>query len=378
LPSFKNMGPACCCCNDTLIANEQRYWCELNGDGTNARLLRTPKEPTGVREAVHTLNYRPAATNLYAVGTAAPDWKNKRLWYSYIENYRPIGPITDKDSVIKWWDVKASGSGIGTTVTTLSSYLLDAMAADPDNEHLYYAGTAYPYPDMTVDYSIDLCRINFDGTGQTTLDTVAVFRTGSTTPWPPGIGSMLVNRPEERLYYVVLENVTTSTADDWQYRICYRDFATFTETTIYSVQFPRLGVQTGDTWIRLLHCLSFDLTDGKIYWVEHYLTATSRREAKVRRANLDGSGVELLYQSADPYRVNFARYSNKLGKIVHGDYDRTSTSPSPLNGIWLRDKASWATDPELIALQSSAENLGEPYAAPNSSFLWCGYEGTTA
>lgn len=371
--SFRFTGPACCCCKYTIRSNEQRVWCEEVGEGDSAYTYETPSDPTQPRELVYSLHFRPAATLDYWPGTMTPDWKHKRIYYSYIANDRPMGTIVDQDTVVKYSSGKTTGAAPGTTVTTLSSYLLDSMACDPDNEHIYFTGHDYPYPDYTAAWSIDFKRMNYDGTGVTTLLTDGLFRTGGGFGPRVGIGSMLVHRPLARLYYVKRHNYTTATTSDYSHDLCYRTFASFgTEVVIRSS--PCFSSVAPRPAIDLMNCLSFDLTDEKIYWCEHYQEAgAGALRSYVYRANMDGSGLETLYHSAAPYRVNFARYSNQNGKIYHEDFDPTP----PRDGFYERDKAAWGTFTQLATIFGD-ENYESPYPGPQASYLWCGYEGTGA
>lgn len=370
------MGPACCCCRYTLRSNEQRAWCETNGEGSAiSAMIEPPDGPDNPREAEFTLNMRPVANNLYDAGTMGPDWKSKRIWYTYIENDRSGtgGSIVDKDTILKWWNGKSSGNGIGTTVATISSYLIDSLAADPDNEHIYFTGKAYPYPDYSANWDIDFGRINYDGTGLTTLTTEGVFRSGGVLGPLAGVGSMLVHRQEQRLYYVKRQNYTTATTDDWVHEICYRDFGSFgTENVIYSAVCFRAFAAA--TELRLINCLSFDVANSKVYWCEHYQTGGGAQQSNVKRANLDGSAIETLYASADPYHVNFARYSNKEQKIYHEDFDRIVSAPR--DGFYRR--ADDFSLEEQLATDGFNETNGSPYPSPCSSYLWCGYESGIA
>lgn len=372
--SFRFTGPACCCCKHTIRGDEiNGFMMPAGGIGTT--LLYETLTPADARNNIRSLT-SPGGDS-FSSHMIGPDWANKRIFYAYNTWARTMGSVTDTDATFRYWDTKTSSS-TGVAITTVNSRVCDSLAADPDNEHIYWASHDYhagasPSADVGIDYSIELRRMDYDGTNQTTLDTVPVNRATSATR-PAVIGPMLVNRDAARLYYVVRQNYTTASNTTWEWEIRYRDFATFTETSIYSVTGAHAVSAAGDTVIQLLNCLSFDLADGKIYWCEHYMSASNRQEGKVRRANLDGSGVELLYQSADPYAVNFARYSNSLGKIVHGDKDRTANVFTPKDGIWLRDKAAWATA-EQIAKEGLPETSNFDLT---SSFLWCGYEGTQA
>jgi hypothetical protein len=248
------------------------------------------------------------------------------------------------------------------------------MACDPDNEHIYFTGHDYPYPDYTTAWAIDFKRMNYDGTGVTTLTTDNLFRTGGGFGPLVGIGSMLVHRPLARLYYVKKQNYTTATADDYTLDLCYRTFASFgTEVVIYSVAaFSSVEARPAPG---LLNSLSFDLDDEKIYWCEHYETGGGAKQANAYRANMDGSGLETLYNSADPYTINFVRYSNQNGKIYHEDFDRIVAAPR--DGFYERDKAAWGTYTQLATIFGPETN-GSSYPGPCSSYLWCGYEGTRA
>ncbi|WP_254512847.1 hypothetical protein [Anatilimnocola floriformis] len=370
---MRTAGPACCCCEHFIRGNEISSFMMPGGGLSGTFIDEKPDKPTDQRVRVNQL-ITPGGDSL-SVHTIAPDWSNKRLYYAYSTRVRDSGgTMIDMKSTFKWWDTKDAGPG--TAVAEVNSLICDALAASPDEEKIYWAARAYvdgAFPNLSSNYGIDLRRMNYDGTNQANLATVNVYRTGSIAT-AGKLGSMLVNRKENRLYYVVRQNVTTSTAADWVWEIRYRDLGTFAESTIYSVTGAQTTSGLGSSVIHLLNCLSFDLADGKIYWCEHYLTASSRQEGKVRRANLDGSSVELLYQSADPYAVNFARYSNKLGLIVHGDKDRTGNVLTPKNGVWLRDKANWSTA-EQIATEGAPETLNFD---ATSSFLWCGFEGSSA
>jgi hypothetical protein len=361
--NFQFTGPACCCCKDFMRSNECRIDSTIGGSS-----LRKARSDTETREITLTHNSPVLEDSAHVIG---PDWYSKKMYYAWIA---PSG------ARFRWWNAKgfAGATGLDTDytgdVTTVAGWWCDSLATHGANEHIYWSGHTTPYPDGTVDYDIDISRLNYDGTGNVSLATIPIYRAGSTAIYGY-VGPMLVNRTADRLYYVVKQNATTPTADDWVFEIRYRDLATFTETSIYSVTCARLGADRGDAFIRGLNSLSFDIDAGKIYWCEHYLTAAVRQEGKVRRANLDGTGVELLYQSADPAAVNFARYSNSLGKIMHGDYDRTSTTPIPKDGVWLRNKDDW-NDAELIALEASPETITSPFTETSSSYLWCGYEAT--
>lgn len=375
MPTMKGMGPACCCCTDTIGGNEQRYWSyDLNGFGTSAEVRRKPKDPTDPRESVTRLDL-PSSGDKFP-GTTGPDWKNKRLYYTYVQWERDGGGIIiDTHSILKWWNTKTFGVGdvIGTNVATLSGFLVDALACDPDAEQIYFAGHSYPYPgfgSFSADETIDLGRINYDGTGYTILDSSQVFRNGAASLFSAGIGSMLVHRDQQRLYYVKRQNVTTATQADVVLEVCYRDLATFTENVIYSV--PCFSTVSASTAIRLINCLSFDIARGKIYFVEHYRNGSSQQQSNVLRANLDGTGLETLYNSADPHYVNFARYSNKLDKILHEDFDRVGTQPR--DGFYIRE-LDFTLIEQLGRIDTGEVNSA---AAPCSSFLWCGYEGSNA
>lgn len=378
---WRMAGGNCCCCKDTVLGNEQRQWCESAANGSGLS-LRTVASPTKIREQKFRLNLTPAGGSTYSIGTAAPDWKNERFVYSYQLNVRDsFNVLIGENAVVRSWNLKGNGGTpvhnpqFTVDIAAISDYLIDSIACDPDEGHIYYTGHAYPYPTMSANYSIEFRRMDYDGTSQTLLDTVQLFRTGSSTPWFPGVGSMLLNRPERRLYFVVIENVTTSTAADWIVDIRYRDLGSFAETTIYSQAFPRLGTQLGDSWVRMISCLSFDFENKKIYWVESYRTTVSpnRLEGKVKRANYDGSNVETLVQAIDPLTVNFARYSNQHKKIIHGETSRFRTTANPLPGVWVRNPYNW-NDAKLVALEASPEIAGLPYPGPVGSFLWCGYE----
>lgn len=368
---FRMTGPACCCCKNWVRYNEHRVW----NDGYNGAMLITEADPdpANPRVTLFSNDGTPDATLNYQLGTMGLDWKRKRIYYSYILNDRPMGSIVDQDTVFKWWDGKSSGSAVGTAVTTLGSYLVDAFATDADNEHIYLNGHDYPYPDYSATWSVDFKRMDYDGSNLTTLDTLQVFRTGGSV-LQAGVSSMLVYRPGARLYYVKRHNIGTSTANDWLIELCYRDFADFTtEVVIYSV--VSFSTVSGGDAVRLLNCLSFDLTDEKIYWVEHsFPGGGSNRQSNVYRADLDGSNLETLYASADPYSVNFVRYSNSGGIIHHEDFDRVVGAPR--DGLYLREK-DW-TLIEQIGTIDTSEVQGSPFPAPTSSFLWCGYEGGTA
>ena len=361
------MGPQCCCCKTTVTANEQRKWMEEGGGTSSVYVKSTPDDPADPRQIEFGLDLRPAATAAYAIGTMAPDWKNKRIYFSYIDD--PNGFMGTPSTVVKWWNAKSNinGSG-GTHVKTMGGFWLDSMAADPDNEHIYYVGNDDPYPDYSANVAVDLKRMDYDGSNVTTLDTIDVFRTGGTI-MSKGVGSLLVHRKEQRLYYVKRHNIGTSTASDWQIDICYRDFADMTtEVSIYNVVcFSTLSAATA---IRLINCLSFDVEDEKIYWCEHY--QNSGFLGNVQRANLDGTGVELLYASASPYAVNFARFSNSKKKIFHEDFDSNPTPPR--DGFYVREK-DW-TLIEQLGIDGLPETNGSPFPEPGSSYLWCGYEST--
>jgi hypothetical protein len=375
MPNMKGMGPGCCCCIHTIGGNEQYYWAtELNSAGTNIEVRAKPDDPTDPRESVTRLDFPFTGDKLG--GTMTPDWKNKRICYTWVQRIRSGGGAEiGMNTHFKTWDAKTFGVGdvIGTAITTLTDFIVDSLACDPDNEHIYFTGYQYPRPDFGTtgpDANVEFRRMDYDGTNQTTLDTPQIFRDTPTLTLPPGVGSMLIQRDQQRLYYVKRQNVTSATAPESVLEVCYRDLATFTENVIYSV--PCFSTLSASSAIRLINCLSFDIARGKIYFVEHYRNGGGQQQSNVLRANLDGTGLETLYNSADPYYVNFARYSNKLDKILHEDFDRVGTQPR--DGFYIRE-----TDFTLIE-QIGRIDTGEVIsaAAPCSSYLWCGYEGNTA
>lgn len=368
MPNMKGMGPACCCCKHWVRYNEQRRWNEIQGVLGDIIVYKTPPTVNDPKQTFQSIDPRPAVSFDYRGGTMGLDWKHKRIYYTYTEHSG-----SNQNTVFKWWDGKSSGVSLGTAVTTLNTYIVDAFATDADNEHIYLNGMTYPYPDYSVDWSVDFKRFNYDGTGLTTLDTLQVFRTGGTN-LQTGVGSMLVHRPLQRLYYVKQHNIGTATADDRLLDLCYRDFADFTtEVVIYSV--VCFSTVSGSSAVRLLNCLSFDLTDEKIYWCEHsYPGGGSNRQSNVYRADMDGSNRETLYTSIDPNSVNFVRYSNSTSKIFHEDFDRVVTAPR--DGLYIRENDFSLG--EQIGTSFSSEVAGSPYPAPTSSYLWCGYEGGSA
>ena len=260
--NFRFSGGECCCCKDTVTGSEQRAW-EGSAFG-NIQLKRT-NIASEFREIVYTHNMQPASSPLYSDGTCAPEWQGKRVYYTYQLNQRSGGgALIGSNSVIRWWNLKDSAGTAGDSplvtgdVGTVTGFYVDAMATHADEQKIYFVGYDYPYPDGSVDYSYQMRRIDYDGSNMVTLDTVPAFRTGSSTPFFAGAGCMMMNRPENRLYYVVAENVATASAADWIIDIRYRDLTTFAETTIYSKTFPRLGTQLGETWVRMLNSISFD------------------------------------------------------------------------------------------------------------------------
>lgn len=372
---FRFTGPACCCCLHTVRGNEQYYWAtELNSGGTTIEVLGKPSDPTDPREQITRLDFPFTGDKLG--GTMTPDWKNKRIYYTWVERIRSGGGAEiGMNTHVKWWDAKTFGVGdvIGTAITTLTDFIIDSIACDPDSENIYFTGYQYPRPDFSAagpDANVEFRRMDYDGTNQTTLDTPQIFRDTPTLPAPPGIGSMLIHRDQQRLYYVKRQNVTSASEPASLLEVCYRDLATFTENVIYSV--ACFSTVSAATAIRLINCLSFDVDGSKIYFVEHYYTGGGIRQSNVLRANLDGTGLETLYASADPYAVNFVRYSNKLDKILHEDFDRIGTQPR--DGFYLRETDF--TLIEQLARIDTSEAIGSPYMAPTASYLWCGYEVT--
>lgn len=375
---MKTMGAACCCCHQWLWTVEHRFW-DGGQMGGSSFIYRKPDSPTQARESEFTMHNRPAATLEYDSGTAAPDWKNKRVFYTYIDVDRsgPGGTIADMHTVVKWWDAKSSGVSIGTPITTLSSFLLDHLATDADNEHIYFNGTTYPYlgwdwfSGTVSDASVELKRMDYDGSNLTTLATVGVYRAGGGFGGMPGIGCMIVNRAHQRLYYVKRHNYTTSSVNDWLVELCYRELGSIgTENVIYSV--PCFSSAAPRPATTLLNCISFDFEDDKVYWCEHYQTTGGALQANAYRAELDGSNRELLVAATSPFSISHVRYSNKLGRIIHEEYD-TVVSPPPRGGLYIRSKTDW-NDAETIGTIDHPEVWGSPYPSPASSYLWCGYE----
>jgi hypothetical protein len=362
MPSMRAMGPACCCCRDTLVFRESR----VNGDASEIRLYEYTS-PDLPRQDKLQHNTRPVVSNIYESGAGVPVWAEKKFYYFHLMHDRSGGggSIVDTDSVVEWWDTKGSSSltrqiapNVGT-IGTKTSFVGECIGVDTDDQKIYLAGRDY----AAANTDFHIWRMDYAAGGQTDVLTVPM-RSGLS----PVIGPMLVHRPTQRLYFVVKQNYTTASSADVAWDIRYMDLVTLGETTIYSVQANGVGTPNTDEYIRLLNSVSFDIENEKIYWCEHY--AATQREGKVRRANLDGSGVELLYQSADPYQVAFAHYSNQHKKVLHGDFHRTVVTPRL--GVWLRDPDNW-NDSKLLATNQT--NVSANYFR-NTQYPWCGYEVT--
>lgn len=353
----------------TLRGRQMRQWCADVGASGSITIYAQPADAESARGIEYTMNFAPTGGSDYEAGVMAPDWHNKRIFYTYMD--KTATPAT----VVKWWDGKSSGSALGTAITTIGGYWIDGLAADPDNEHLYFTGKADPYPFTYpgVDFSVDLKRMDYDGSNITTLDTMPVFEAGGSggAIGRPGVGCMMVHREQQRLYYVKRENVTPSSPNENTIGIYYRDFANITtEVEVYNI--PCFSAFISGLAIRLIDGLSFDVAGGKIYWCEHSQDGSGNSIGNVKRADLDGANLETLYTSAAPYAINFARYSNTLKKILHEDFDADPTPPR--DGYYLRDDAFALL--KQYGKSATPETTGSPFPGPTGSFLWCGFEDT--
>lgn len=384
---FIAAGGQCCCCRDFIRIIEQRLISEFVGTAgnTKSRVVSPSKDV----EYPATVSFRPDQTTKWTDGCSCADWKNERIWGTYGVKLPSAASWLDTQTVFSTWDAK-DREGIGPAVEQfrLSSYYVDSLAADSRNEKLYYSGSPYQHPfldGMDTDWSTELKSINFDGTDDTLLDTIPLYRSSSGGTGWSGSGSMFIYPPKNRLYYVKMQNVTTSGPTEYVANICYRDTGDITtENVIYEKALARTLLDIGDGYVRGIGCISFDLEREKIYWVEMYrlISTFNRVIGWAKRANLDGTGEETLYQSVDPYRISFVRYSNKIKKIVHCDSNRLDRGAGSLPGIWERNPEDW-DDGKLVSLNRRPNDWGGSAGTANifgtgMPILWCGYEVTGA
>lgn len=359
MPTMRGMGPSCCCCKDFIRFKE-------NWQASPSTNLLEIVDGVFSNKMFHN---SPSDRSQTAIGL---DWVNKKYYYAEVDT---------ADAYFRWWKVgqfaglDGQDAPMTANIVTIEDYFPQSLATDADDEHLYFAGIyGRDWQDGDINYALNIDRMNYDGTGLTTLATIDVYRTTGPGGNSGMIGPMLVNRTERVLFYVVRENYSTADANTWEISLRSRDLATFTENTLTTSLFPGFGAQTGVTYIRQINSLSFDIAQQKIYWVEHYYTASIRHESIVKRANYDGSGVETLYTSTDPVSVNFVRFSNKLQQIIHADYDRTP--PWPRDGIWIRDR-DWNEIEQIGFTSSPNSDIASPPSSAATN-LWCGWETTGA
>lgn len=383
---WKMSGGECCCCKDTIRMAEHHQWALSIFGGFSLFQKQRVKSPSKDIENVASINWRPSGGSAYQDGIGAVDRKNKNAWFTYgLRRRDSFGVVIGVDTYFCTWDASdnitnpAFEPGVVRDLFSLTDYHVYGMMADYDNERLIYTGVAYPDPwledPFANDVSHDFCSINFDGTGNTVHETIQLQRNGS-TKGIPGIGGLILHRERHETYYVVVQNYTTASITDWVYEIRRRDLNDIgSDEVIYSADLKTGGGDLGSSNVRGITSLSIDIANGKLYWAEHWANSeppSIRQRSTVKRSNLDGTGVETLYESVRPYRVNFVRYSNKLKKIIHQDFSDLPKTGGPLPGTWERNPDNW-NDAKMVTLVDTPDNT---YHGSAAAQLWCGYEIT--
>lgn len=384
---FRMSGGNCCCCKDTIRMAEQHQWSLYHyGGGLQFIKQRVVSPSKDIEDVAAVAWRRTGSTTLYTDGIGALDRKNKNAWFAYGVNRRSGGgAIIGVDSRFCTWDASDNYTsqvfepGVVRDLFELTDYHVYGMLVDYDAERLVFTGVSYPDPwtDDAIynDVYHDVRSIAFDGSGNTNHETIQVKRGGS-GKGIPGIGGMILHRGRRETYYVVVQNVTTASIADWVYEIRRRNLDDMaTDEVVYSTSLYTGVGDYGSSYARGLNSLSLDAVRDKLYWVEHWAsneTPSVRQRSSVKRANLDGTDMEVLHETSRPYRVNFVRYSNLLKKIIHQDFSDLPKSGGPLPGTWERSPEDWG-DAKMLTLVDSPDTT---YHGSSAAQLWCGLEKT--
>lgn len=384
MPSFRMAGGQCCCCRDVVRTLESRYPGHYAGTGGSC-IKRRASSPSRDTADVGAVNWRPVAASPYRIGVSCADWRNDRWWGTYNrDDTNPSNVVIDTNLVFATWDAKDYEQSTGRRDQfELSSVYADALCADSRNSRLLFSGAQYPHPQddvLSLGFSLQLMSVNFDGSGLTVHDEFPVF--DGTSPgasligWQVGLGSLCVHHPVQRLYYTKVDNIASPLNPVAS--VCYRPLGNLAaETVLYEHPYGRLGTELGFGYIRGIGSISFDMSRQHVYWVETFIVpvaGANRTLAKCKRMGLNGEDEETIYTSTDPHTINLVRYSNKLGKIIHQDFDRRGRFGHYL-GTWERNPEDW-NDAKLVGLSDSPDITGGPFFASSSPVLWCGYEAT--
>lgn len=379
---FLAAGGQCCCCRDMVRIIEQGLVSEAAGTaGENKFRVVSPSKNV---EFFGSPTFRPDQSNLYTPGVSCADWRHERVWGTYGAKVFSGSSWVDTNTVVLAWQAKKDGNAVVNEMFRLAGYVVEAIGASRDRLYYHARTHANRYLIGDVDWSTEFRSVRFDGTDDTLHATIPLYRASSGGGGFSGSGSILFLPQKRRLYYVKMQNVTTASSTDHVVNICYRDVDDMgTEVTIYEKTLA-VGFEISTSFVRGLGCLSFDIERDKIYWVEMYRNSATINRAIgwVKRANLDGVGEETLYQSVDPYRVSFARYSNKVKKIVHCDSNRLPRGAGFLPGIWERNPEDWS-DAKMVSLNGRVNDWGgssgsASHFGTGCPVLWCGYETTGA
>ena len=275
-----------------VVANNKLYWGMGDATGFTTNIYRTLLDDPD--------DWSAGTNGFYSGRTArlfCHDRLNDTLYHSGGQLHSDKAIYTQPEDPV---------GGTPTSVATLTNWphIIDC---DPTNELIFaYCSTAGS-TGTRVHTAAEIIKLNYDGSGETSLESWSIT---NDTSWQ--FGYCQYDLTTDRVYYT--KRVCSSSESTTQLRYTAPDGTG--DTLVYTANggtfggFPNGAGQ--------INCIAIDVQNQKLFWTEFGSTQVGgslTANARVRRANMDGSSVSSVYTpqtTNNPPNIRFCQAEQKL------------------------------------------------------------------